>query len=411
MRSNYRRIGDFIERTNTRNKNGVYEELLGININKYFMPSVANVVGTDLTKYKVVEPKMFACNRMHVGRDMRLPIALSDRVKPFLVSPAYDVFEITNPQELLHEYLMMWFTRAEFDRNTWFYTDTDVRGKLGWDSFCDMTLPVPSLKKQQEIVADYNTVQDRIRINEQLNTALEETAQALYKHWFVDFQFPTSAAQAAQIGNLSLEGQPYKSSGGAMVYNEELDMEIPLGWDYLELREVAVFLNKYRKPIASHERLNFKGDYPYYGANGVMDFVAEFLLDGKYILLAEDGSVITKERNPVIHLVNEKFWVNNHAHIINAKSTDNFYFLLFTLKNQDVSEIVTGAVQLKINQENLKSLKVLWPDSDCSKLYSSLVSNLYSSFYNNRLQIKEYKNISEVLLSKMATVVDDKELK
>ena len=128
MRSNYRRIGDFIQQVKVKNKDGSCDQLLGINIDKYFMPSVANVVGTDLTKYKVVQKNQFACNRMHVGRDNRIPLALSQSSDPFIVSPAYTVFEITNTSELYPEYLMMWFSRAEFDREAWFHTDADVRG-------------------------------------------------------------------------------------------------------------------------------------------------------------------------------------------------------------------------------------------------------------------------------------------
>jgi len=196
------------------------KELLGINIDKFFMPSVANVVGTDLSKYKVVEKNQFACNRMHVGRDYRIPIALSKREEPFIVSPAYDVFEIIDTSVLHPEYLMMWFSRKEFDRNAWFHTDADVRGGLPWKLFCDLELPIPSIEKQREIVKEYNTIVNRIKLNEQLNQKLEETAQALYKHWFVDFEFPNA------------EGKPYKSAGGKLVYNAELDKEIPEGWDY-----------------------------------------------------------------------------------------------------------------------------------------------------------------------------------
>ena len=108
------------------------------------MPSVANVVGTDLSKYKVVKKNQFACNRMHVGRDNRIPIALSDRDEPFMVSPAYDVFKIKDTSILHPDYLMMWFSRKEYDRNAWFYTDADVRGGLAWDAFCAMKFPLPS---------------------------------------------------------------------------------------------------------------------------------------------------------------------------------------------------------------------------------------------------------------------------
>jgi type I restriction enzyme S subunit len=137
MKSNYKCLGDFIKPIKVRNSELKANDLQGINVNKHFMPSVANIVGTDLSNYKLVQKNQFACNRMHVGRDYRIPIAVSESDEPFMVSPAYDVFEIKNPKELLPEYLMMWFSRKEFDRNAWFYTDADVRGGLPWNSFCE----------------------------------------------------------------------------------------------------------------------------------------------------------------------------------------------------------------------------------------------------------------------------------
>ncbi|MGO1751826.1 MAG: restriction endonuclease subunit S, partial [Psychroflexus sp.] len=178
MSSNYKRIGDYISQIKIKNKEGKYSELLGINIDKFFMPSVANTVGVNLKNYKIVKKGQFACNRMHVGRDYRIPIALSDKKTPFLVSPAYDVFEITRTEELLPDYLMMWFRRKEYDRNAWYHTDADVRGGLAWEAFCNIKLPVPSIEQQQQIVNEYNTVTNRIKLNEQLNQKLEETAQA-----------------------------------------------------------------------------------------------------------------------------------------------------------------------------------------------------------------------------------------
>lgn len=190
MKLNYKPIGKYIREVKVRNENSETNNLLGININKYYMPSVANIVGTDLSVYKIVKNGQFACNRMHVGRDMRLPVALSSVEDDFIVSPAYDVFEIKDTTVLSQEYLMMWFTRSEFDRNAWFYTDADVRGGLSWMAFCEMELPIPSITKQKEIVAEYNTIQNRIDLNKQLIQKLEETAQAIYKNWFVDFEFP-----------------------------------------------------------------------------------------------------------------------------------------------------------------------------------------------------------------------------
>ena len=234
---NFKRIGDFIRLVNERNKGMTVNNLQGINIDKFFMPSVANIIGTDLSVYKLVQKNQFACNRMHVGRDYRIPISLSNCEGEFIVSPAYDVFEIKDTGVLDPEYLMMWFSRKEFDRNAWFYTDADVRGGLPWKSFCDMQLPIPPIDKQRETVAEYNIIQNRIKLNEQLIQKLEETAQAVYREWFVEFEFPDD------------NGKPYKSNGGEMVWCEELGKEIPLWWEKCILKNISNCLDFKRKPL------------------------------------------------------------------------------------------------------------------------------------------------------------------
>ena len=182
MPSNYKRLGDYIKPVREKNRDLKASKLLGINIDKFFMPSVANVIGTDMTTYKIVKKGQFACNRMHVGRDYRIPIALAKEEDSFMVSPAYDVFEITDTNILLPKYLMMWFSRKEFDRNTWFHTDADVRGGLPWSAFCDLELPIPPIEKQQEIIREYHTIQNRVALNNQLISKLEETAQVMYNN-------------------------------------------------------------------------------------------------------------------------------------------------------------------------------------------------------------------------------------
>jgi type I restriction enzyme, S subunit len=250
MKANYKKLGPYIRAVKEKNNLGSSCELMGVNIDKFFMPSVANIVGTDLSKYKVVKPGHFACNRMHVGRDERLPVALSREVGNIIVSPAYDVFEVIDEKELLSEYLMMWFSRKEFDRNTWFHTDADVRGGLPWEDFCDLELPIPSIEKQKEIVAEYNTIVNRIKLNEQLNQKLEETAQAIYKRWFVDFEFPDE------------NGNPYKSSGGEMKYCEESDSEKPVGWESKQVKDIAEKVICGKTPSTQDES-NFGTDIPF----------------------------------------------------------------------------------------------------------------------------------------------------
>jgi type I restriction enzyme, S subunit len=155
MKSNYRPLGDYIKLVDERNVDGKIERLLGINITKNFMPSVANVSETDLTKYKVITKGQFACNIMHVGRDERLPIALYDENEDAIVSPAYKVFIVKNIREMLPEYLMVIFQRSEFDRFTWFVCDSSIRGGLEWDRFCEIEIPVPDIEEQKKYVAMY----------------------------------------------------------------------------------------------------------------------------------------------------------------------------------------------------------------------------------------------------------------
>ena len=182
----YKRLGDYIREVNVRNRELKVTKPMGINIDKHFMPSVANVIGTDLSAYKLVSKNQFACNLMHVGRDEKIPMAMHLDDTPIIVSPAYFVFEIVEPDVLLPKYLMMWFRRPEFDRNAWFYTDADVRGGMDKNALLDMRLPIPSITRQREILSEYETLTNRIHLNNQMIQNLEATAQVLYRKTFVD---------------------------------------------------------------------------------------------------------------------------------------------------------------------------------------------------------------------------------
>lgn len=225
MRSSYKKIGNYIQLVDERNKGHKVKNLLGLSISKQFIPSVANIIGTDMENYKIIRKDQFACSTMQVRRDKKMPVALLQEVDEAIISQAYPIFEVKDKNLLLPEYLMMWFTRSEFDREACFYAVGGVRGSLEWEDFCEMELPIPSIEKQRKIVAEYNIVQNRINLNNQLIAKLEETAQAIYKQWFVDFEFPDE------------NGLPYKSNGGEMV-DSELG-EIPKGWEVKSFTNVA----------------------------------------------------------------------------------------------------------------------------------------------------------------------------
>lgn len=180
MKSNYDILGNHIRLIDTRNRESITDRVLGINIDKFFMPSVANVIGTDLSKYKLITKGKFACNPMHVGRDERLPVALYDEEEPAIVSPAYFMFEVVDNSILNEDYLMMWFRRPEFDRICWLHTDGSVRGGITWDDICRLELPIPPIENQLEIVNSYKAITERIALKQKINDNLTEQCSVDY---------------------------------------------------------------------------------------------------------------------------------------------------------------------------------------------------------------------------------------
>ncbi|WP_321308186.1 restriction endonuclease subunit S [Marinifilum fragile] len=408
--SNYKRLGDFIKRVSIKNENNKIDLLLGINIDKFFMPSVANTVGTDLSRYKVVSKNQFACNRMHVGRDKRLPISLSQEDYNFLVSPAYDVFEIKNLNELLPEYLMMWFRREEFDRRCWFHTDADVRGKLDWEALIDFQLPIPSIQEQKAIVDEYSTVVNRIKLNEQLNQKLEETAQALYKHWFVDFEFPND------------EGKPYKSSGGKMVYCEELEKEIPEGWDVGNIESICDLIDGDRgKNYPSQEDFSNSGHCLFLNAGNVTksgfnfsttSFITktkdELLRKGKLvrkdIVLTTRGTV-----GNIAYFSDEieysELRINSGMILIRAKNLAHTLYIYSWMRSDEMKQHIvnymSGSAQPQLPIKDIKKIPVLIPEnlliSKFSNININIQKNIDLKLKENRILLKQL----ELQLSQM----------
>ena len=182
----YKRLGDYIREVDVRNRDLKVKKLLGVSISKEFMPSIANTIGTDMSSYKVVKPRQFVYIADTSRRGDKIAIALLEENNKVIVSSIYTVFEVKNKQELLPEYLMMWFRRPEFDRYARFKSHGSAREIFSWEEMCEVELPVPPIEQQQKIVSEYEAVTRRIRLNEQIITKLEETARALYRKMFVD---------------------------------------------------------------------------------------------------------------------------------------------------------------------------------------------------------------------------------
>ena len=202
IKNNYKRLGDYIREVDVRNRDLEVTKLLGVSISKEFMPSIANTIGTDMSSYKVVEPRQFVYIADTSRRGDKIAIALLEEDDKIIVSSIYTVFEVKDKQELLPEYLMMWFRRREFDRYARFKSHGSAREIFSWEEMCDVELPVPSIEQQQKVVSEYKTVTRRIRINEQIISKLEETAQALYRKMFVDGIDKENLPEGWRIGTL-----------------------------------------------------------------------------------------------------------------------------------------------------------------------------------------------------------------
>lgn len=399
------------------------ENLQGININKQFMPSVANTVGVDLSKYKIVSKRQFAFNPMHVGRDEMLPISMLDKDDPVIVSPAYVVFEIKDHEELDPEYLMMWCRRPEFDRNAWFTTDSSVRGGFSWSDFCDMELPVPSIEKQREIVREYNTIVNRIQMNEQMNQKLEETAQAIYKHWFVDFEFPISAEYAASIGKPELEGKPYKSSGGEMVFCAELDQEIPKGWSSSLIEQIVSVKDGTHdspKPIADSQFSLVTSTHlqPYYVAYEQAYKISKSdfdqvnkrsKVDRQDILFSMIGT-IGLIAYVMSHEIN--FAIKNVGLFKTSEKKGWAEFILGSLKSEPIQDQIRtsllGSTQNYVTLTGLRNIRIIIPDDDIVKRYRTHALPVIENIGNFVNENNCNQRLINTILAKMATIKEEK---
>ena len=221
------------------------------------------------------------------------------------------------------------------------------------------------INDQRKVVDVLSAIDRKIELNKQINDNLEAMAKQLYDYWFVQFDFPNE------------EGKPYKSSGGVMVWNEKLKREIPQEWSDCKLKDFINLFDSKRVPLSSKDRGERQGVYPYYGATGIMDYVNDYIFDGDYILLAEDGSTSNAKGFPIVQYIWGKNWVNNHAHIILPKNERYMMFTYQMLRSIPAKQIETGSIQKKISQENLCGYKMVLPNSDLLEKYENVVSPLW----------------------------------
>lgn len=257
---------------------------------------------------------------------------------------------------------------------------------LNTDLMNSIQLMLLERNKQDQIAMLLDTLDSKIENNKTINTELESMAKTIYDYWFLQFDFPDK------------NGKPYKSSGGKMVWNEELKREIPEGWKSTTVGHISNCYDSSRIPLSNTERAMKKGEIPYYGATGIMDYVDEAIFDGSYVLMAEDGSVMNKKGNPILQRVEGKAWVNNHAHVLGPSKQHGCKLLMMLLKDISVMKIKTGSVQMKINQENMNSVAILDIPKDLIGNINLILDDIDSQILHREKENQEIASLRDFLL-------------
>ena len=331
MKNDYKRLGDYIREVDMRNRDLKVTKLLGVSISKEFMPSIANTIGTDMSSYKVVEPRQFAYGPVTSRNGDKVSIALYKDNEKAIVSQAYTIFEVKNKQELLPEYLMMWFRRSEFDRYARFKSHGSAREIFSWEEMCDVELPIPSIEQQQKIVSEYEAVTRRIRLNEHIIAKLEETAQALYRKMFVD----------------------------------GVDKEnLPEGWRMGALGEIADFA------YGKMPDKTLKGSIPIFSGYGIIGYTSIPMYEKQLIIVIARGDAGSGK----IVLSPNVFYLTNLAIAILLKNDDMKFYLYYHLLNSDTSTLRSGSAQAQVTINSLYSYEIIIPSNDDCIWFDKLIS-------------------------------------
>lgn len=354
-----KRLGDYIRQVDVRNRDLAVDNLLGLSISKQFIPSIANTIGTDMANYKVVQPRQFGYVPVTSRNGDKITVALYNGDKPCIISQAYIVFEVTDTDKLLPEYLMMWFRRPEFDRYARFKSHGSAREVFEWDEMCDVMLPVPSIEEQRKIVAEYQAVERRIENNRRLIASLESTAQTIYRKMFVD--------------NIDPE-------------------DLPQGWRMGKMKDVATFA--YGKMPKDKDN----GVIPVFSGYGVVGYCNEAMYDKQHIVVIARGDSGSGKivKSP------KEFYLTNLAIAIKLNNESYRDYLYYHLLSLDTLTLRTGSAQAQVTINSIKEFDILIPTVDICADFYSVVDRIGAVKLELAQEEDILNNFSSLLLTKLS---------
>ena len=388
MKSNYKQLGKYIRQVDVRNVKGKEENLLGVSVQKSFIPSIANTVGTDFTKYKVVKKGQFTYIPDTSRRGDKIGIALLEDYDEGLVSNVYTVFEIIDEHQLIPEYLMLWFKRPEFDRYARFKSHGSVREVMDWDEMSKVELPVPSYEKQLEIVNSYRAITDRITIKKKINDNLEAQALALFEEQFASAYSASDLPEGWRKQRLDTI---CTVKGGKRLPADAELLDDPTEHPYIRVRDIGA--SRY---VCLTDQFQYIDDETHQA-------IARYIVDTDDIVISIVGTIGLIGK---IHsTLNKANLTENCVRLTGVKGVtpDYLYYTLCMKKNNREIELLTvGAVQAKLPMYNIQSIDIIIPPNDLIRRFQDRMDIFNSQIEANSLETQRLEELRNVLLAKIS---------
>ena len=355
MRSNYKRLGDYISPVDVRNKDLAIDRLLGVSISKTFIESIANTVGTDFSNYKVVKRNQFAYGPVTSRNGDKISVALLNEDE-CIISSSYSVFKVNDEKQLLPDYLMLWFNRPEFDRYARYMSHGSVREIFSWDDMCDVELPVPSIEEQNEIVAAYKAIENRIALKKKINDNLDAIAQTVYQQMF--------------------EANPDRNS-----------------WPSGNVGDVIQLQRGHDLPRSEMNG----GDYPVAGSTGTIGYHDQYTTPAPAIVMGRSGNI----GNPRLYLCN--CWAHNTSLYVKDYGTSNPFWIFYMLKNLNYEGFKGGSAVPTLNRNDIHSVNIIIPPEEIQKSFADQVLPLITNKERNQVEIAALEDFGSIILATISS--------